>query len=93
MAPMGEAAADPSIERLIASQCAQCHGTDGRSVGDIQKLAGEETYEKLMEMLFELRAENIMEHQAQGYTPEQLRNIANYYQNLPERARNGGGGQ
>lgn len=80
-------AADPTIDRLLASQCAQCHGTNGNAVGDIDSLAGEsfvELYDELMEMLFEHSAEDIMEHQAQGYTEEQLRRIANYYSSLPE---------
>ena len=33
------AQADPTLDRLLASQCAQCHGTDGRAVGDIDSLA------------------------------------------------------
>ena len=77
-------AADPSVDRLIASQCAQCHGTDGHAVAGMQKLTGEEMHEKLLEMLFEHEAENIMEHQAQGYTAEQLERIADYYDSLPE---------
>jgi len=32
---------DPSLDRLIASQCAQCHGTDGKAVGKMDSLAGE----------------------------------------------------
>lgn len=28
--------AEPPMGRLLASQCAQCRGTDGRTVGDIK---------------------------------------------------------
>lgn len=79
-------AEDPTIDRLLASHCAQCHGTDGQAVGDIDGLAGEsfrDLRDKLQDMLFEDSAEDIMEHQAQGYTAEQLRRIAQYYASLP----------
>jgi cytochrome c553 len=74
-----------SEERLLASQCAQCHGTDGRAVGDMESLAGEsfqELYDELREM--KRRAENgdIMHRQAKGYSDQQLRLIARYYSSL-----------
>jgi mono/diheme cytochrome c family protein len=40
-ASSGAAAATPSMtDQLLASQCAQCHGTYGRPVRDIESLAG-----------------------------------------------------
>lgn len=84
-------AADPDVDRLLASQCAQCHGTNGRAVGDIDSLAGEsfgELYDELLEMLLEHDAGDIMEHQAQGYTEDQLRRIAEYYSRLPRTSGN-----
>lgn len=83
---------DPAtVDRLIASQCAQCHGTDGYPTGDIDKIAGKEIkdlYDKLIDMKSEDRAEDVMDHQAWGYTDEQLYRIARYYSTLPE---SGGG--
>jgi len=39
----------PSAGRLlVATQCAQCHGTDGYSSGEIDTIAGE-SYSELME--------------------------------------------
>ncbi|WP_078118371.1 c-type cytochrome [Thiosocius teredinicola] len=73
---------DATINRLLASQCAQCHGSNGRAVGDMDSLAGEsadEIYEELMEMRSEDTPEDIMEHQAMGYTEDQIRRIAAYY--------------
>lgn len=78
---------DPAVNRLLAAQCAQCHGTDGYARGGFEGLAGEEAkdlFEDLMDMKGEDKPENIMDHQALGYTDEQIRRIASYYSNLPE---------
>lgn len=65
--------------RLLAAQCAQCHGTDGQGPG-FDELAGKsanELYNDLREM--KLRpVEGIMDRQARGYTDQQLRLIADY---------------
>ena len=79
------AADDPTIDRLLASQCAQCHGTDGYAVGDMDGLAGDQDLlADLLDMVGEDHIEDIMEHQAHGYTPEQMRRIGAYYAVLPE---------
>jgi len=76
---------DLSLDRLLASQCAQCHGTNGRAVGDMDGLAGDEDlFEDLEDMVGEDHIEDIMEHQAHGYTSDQMRRIARYYAGLPE---------
>ncbi len=80
-------AEDVTINRLLASQCSQCHGTFGRAVGDIDGLNGE-SYKDLVEDLDDMRGEdwpeNIMDHQALGYTEDQIKRIARYYASLPE---------
>lgn len=66
--------------RLLASQCFQCHGTDGRSQTDIDSLAGESERELIEEML-EMRRDNdndLMTYQAHGYSDAQIRAIAAY---------------
>ena len=84
----GAAAAPPSMtDQLLASQCAQCHGTYGRPVRDIEGLAGKSygsLYSDMMEMQSEGPPSEIMEHQALGYTADQLRRIALYYSSLSE---------
>jgi sulfide dehydrogenase cytochrome subunit len=75
-------AEDMTVNRLLASQCAQCHGTNGHAVGDMDGLSDEsykDLYEDLMDMRSEDRPEDIMDHQALGYTNDQIRRIAAYY--------------
>jgi cytochrome c553 len=79
-APAG--AAEPG--RLLASQCAQCHGTHGNGPG-FDELAGKsssELFDELLEMKYR-PVEGIMDRQARGYTDEQLRLIADYLSTLP----------
>lgn len=78
----------PPSGRLLAAQCAQCHGTNGRAVGGFESIAGmkaNDLYKSLLEMS-RRRPENIMDLQARAYTPAQLRLIAEYLATLP-RAR------
>jgi sulfide dehydrogenase cytochrome subunit len=85
---------DLTVDRLLASQCAQCHGTNGYAVGDIDELAGEDAkdlFEDLSDMKGEDRPEDIMDHQALGYTDDQIRRIARYYAGLPEDQPNSSG--
>lgn len=68
--------------RLLASNCFQCHGTDGRSEGGIDSLAGmsfSEVYDELRDMKAEPDTGNIMHRQASGYTDEQMRQIATFF--------------
>ena len=84
----GSAAADDAaVNRLLAAQCSQCHGTNGYAVGDMDGLAGEsakDLFEDLSDMKGEDRPEDIMDHQALGYTDDQIRRIASFYAGLPE---------
>ncbi len=82
--------AAPPPGRLLAAQCAQCHGTNGKTVGDIESLVGEsaqELYNETLEMKYSNKTGDIMHRQAMGYSPEQLMLIAQYYAGL-----NGGSG-
>ena len=82
-------AEDLAVNRLLAAQCSQCHGTNGRAVGDMDGLHDEsfkDLYEDLMDMRSEDRPEDIMDHQALGYTEDQVRRIAHYYGTLAGKA-------
>jgi sulfide dehydrogenase cytochrome subunit len=75
--------AEPSAGRLLAAQCAQCHGTNG--AGGFEAIAGQNPaslYEELLEMKAR-PVENIMDRQARGYTDAQLWLIAEYLATLP----------
>jgi sulfide dehydrogenase cytochrome subunit len=85
---LGVAKADDySDARMLASQCAQCHGTDGVSVGGIDSLAGAE-YRDLRDKMFDMNRPgetgDIMKHQAKGYTRAQIELIAWFYSSLPK---------
>jgi sulfide dehydrogenase cytochrome subunit len=77
--------AAPPAGQLLASQCFQCHGTDGQAVSGFESIAGksaEDMYKGLLEMS-QRPPENIMDRQARIFTPAQLRLIANYLATLP----------
>lgn len=74
--------APPPAGRLLASNCFQCHGTDGKGDGTFEKLAGKsagEVYKELLEMRTENKRGEIMTIHALGYTDAQLRAIADYF--------------
>ncbi len=79
----------PTAGRLLASQCAQCHGTDGVSITDIDSLAGESQGEIIDEML-EMSNKNkneLMHLQAKGYSAEQVSLIADYFSGIAGKKR------
>lgn len=77
--------AAPPPGQLLASQCAQCHGTNGQAVSGFESISGKnagELYRELLEMSTR-PPENIMDLQVRAYTPAQLQLIANYLATLP----------
>lgn len=93
LAGSSAAGAANMTDQLLASQCAQCHGTYGRAVAGMDSLAGESAGEitnELMEMRSEGRPTDIMEHQALGYTTAQIQRIAAYYSTLSRGSSSGG---
>jgi len=78
--------ATPPSGRLLASNCFQCHGTDGRGDGTFERLAGKsasDIYNDLREMKAENKRGEIMTIHALGYTDAQLRAIADYFSKQP----------
>jgi cytochrome subunit of sulfide dehydrogenase len=85
LALSGAVQAQPPAGRLLAAQCAQCHGTNGAGPG-FDEIAGEtskELYSELLEMKNGNQIEGIMDRQAHGYTNEQLQLIADYLASQP----------
>lgn len=70
----------PPTGRLLASNCFQCHGLNGKSSIGFERLAGEssnEIYKELREMRTKSRPD-IMDMHARGYSDAQIRLIADY---------------
>jgi sulfide dehydrogenase cytochrome subunit len=89
LTPFAPAAAQSAVQapsdrqvRVWAASCAACHNTDGRSVGGFPALAGrnaDDTYRTLMAFRSGERPATIMHQHARGYTPDELRHIANWF--------------
>jgi sulfide dehydrogenase cytochrome subunit len=75
-APTATAAASTE-GRLLASNCFQCHGTNG--TGGFDSIRGGEA-EEITEFLTKTASRDIMAAHAQGYTPAQLQKIIAYLQ-------------
>ncbi len=79
MAAQAQSAAPPA-GRLLASNCFQCHGTNGAGPG-FDAIAGksaEDIYKELKEMQRREPGNDIMKAHARGDTDEQLRQLSTY---------------
>ncbi len=79
-----DAANLPDGSRLLASQCFQCHGTEGISVSGIESLR-EESYEieqEMLEMKYSNDADDIMYLHAKGYNEDEIQRISLYFRSL-----------
>ena len=73
---------DAKSARSLAASCANCHGTGGVSVGEVESLAGkprEEIVRKLQEFKSGARPAPIMNQLAKGYTDEQIEALAGWF--------------
>ena len=64
--------------RLLASNCFQCHGTNGKGPG-FEKLAGrsaKEIYEKLVSFASGKEGNGLMAKHAMGYTDAQMQSLS-----------------
>ena len=75
-------AQDSPQVRLLASNCANCHGTDGHSQGGMPSLNGQ-AKAKLVEALQEFRAgrrvATIMHQLSKGYTDAEIDQLAGFF--------------
>jgi cytochrome c553 len=76
------AAAAPTAARDLAANCANCHGTNGRSPSDTPRLAGVEKA-RIVQLMKEFRdgkrPATIMHQIAKGYTDPQIELLAEYF--------------
>lgn len=73
---------DAHAGRELAATCANCHGTNGVSVGEIESLAGkpkEEIARKMQEFKAGARPGSIMPQLAKGYTDKQIDVVAAWF--------------
>jgi cytochrome subunit of sulfide dehydrogenase len=78
---MNAQAQTPPDGRLLASNCFQCHGTNGKGPG-FDKLAGKsasEIYKELREFGSGKEGDGIMSRHAMGYTDAQLRSLSAWF--------------
>ena len=71
------------VGRLLASNCFNCHGTDGHPSGGFDSLAGDSASE-IVKTLKEMAAKSaedggIMRAHASGYTDEQMWQLGSYF--------------
>ena len=69
--------------RLLASNCMQCHGTNGMN-GSFNQLAGIPVESMMEKMRDQKTHSSIMGAQARGYTDDELLTIAIYFASLPK---------
>lgn len=72
-----------SGSRLWASNCAQCHGTNGQS-GAIDQLAGDPVSDTVSKMKDQRTHNSIMGAVARGLTDAEVQAIAEYFASIPK---------
>ena len=76
------AAQDPNHIRLLASNCANCHGTDGHTQGGMPGLSGMAKplfVQHMQDFKSGKRPATIMHQLAKGYTDAEIEGLAAYF--------------
>ncbi len=72
----------PHLARNLAAQCANCHGTNGKSVAEVPSLAGQPAnviVQKMKDYRDGKLPASIMHQLAKGYSDEQVALMADYF--------------
>lgn len=81
-----QSSALPPAGRLLASNCFQCHGTNGYSSAGFDKLVGM-TADELLHKMKEMQTSGergIMNVHALGYSDAQIRSLAAFFASQPK---------
>ena len=82
LAPLVQAQ-DANLGRNLAATCANCHGTNGRALGDTVKPLAGVSADKIVAMINDYKSgaqpATIMHQIAKGYTDDQIKAIAAYF--------------
>ncbi len=84
--------AAPSVT-MMADSCAVCHGTDGRSSGEVDSLAGmsaRELIEEMNEMIADPHEGRLMGIVAKGFSFQEIQALGQYFQSLGGAKKNKG---
>jgi cytochrome subunit of sulfide dehydrogenase len=78
---------DKHLARNLAATCANCHGTNGKSVAEVPSLAGvaaNVTIQKMKDYRDGKLPATIMHQIAKGFTDEQVALVADYFAKQPK---------
>lgn len=82
-------AQDANLGRNLAATCANCHGTNGRALGDTVKPLAGVSADKIIAAMNDFRSgaqpATIMHQLAKGFTDEQIKLLAGYFAAQPAR--------
>lgn len=81
-AAFAQTSVSPTLGRNLAAQCANCHGTNGKSVADVPSLAGQSAamiVQKMQDYRDGKLPASIMHQLAKAYSDEQVALMADYF--------------
>lgn len=81
-AASAQAPASPTLGRNLAAQCANCHGTNGKSVAEVPSLSGQPAaviVQKMKDYRDGKLPASIMHQLSKGYTDEQVALMADFF--------------
>ncbi len=79
---LSQTPASPNLARNLAAQCANCHGTNGKSVTEVASLAGQNApviVQKMKDYREGKLPATVMTQLARGYSDEQVALMADYF--------------